>query len=184
MMRMLLVLCGVVLAIVAVSMARGDRSYGIGRFWDLVGGKVEQEQRDWSALRRSRSGNDALICPPGLCGVARVDARPPIFLAAPDRLREALDRLLAEEPDTVEVFRSADGLQVRVVVRSHWLRFPDLVDLRVVDLGGERATLALYSTSRIGLSDLGVNRARLDRWLATLASALPMQPQALATPQP
>jgi uncharacterized protein (DUF1499 family) len=37
---------------------------------------------------------------------------------------------------------------------------------------GEGSTLAIYSRSLIGRSDLGVNRARVTRWLAALEASL------------
>jgi uncharacterized protein (DUF1499 family) len=48
------------------------------------------------------------------------------------------------------------------------MRFPDTVDIEVLPVGDNQSTLAIYSRSLIGRSDLGVNRARVERWLAKL----------------
>jgi uncharacterized protein (DUF1499 family) len=45
------------------------------------------------------------------------------------------------------------------------MRFPDTIDVLIIGCGEGRSTLALYSRSQIGRSDLGINRARLERWL-------------------
>ena len=48
------------------------------------------------------------------------------------------------------------------------MRFPDTIDAEVLAVGDDQSTLALYSRSLIGRKDFGVNRARLQRWLAAL----------------
>ena len=53
--------------------------------------------------------------------------------------------------------------QVHWVVRSAVLNFPDLVTAQI------SSALVLYSRSVYGHSDLGVNRRRLDTWLAALS---------------
>jgi uncharacterized protein (DUF1499 family) len=54
------------------------------------------------------------------------------------------------------------------VQRSRFWGFPDYVSVRAVDLGDGSSALAIFSRSRYGASDLGVNRARVDAWLARL----------------
>lgn len=61
---------------------------------------------------------------------------------------------------------------VQWVVRSALLNFPDLVTGAIVaDPGG--TGLYLYSRSLFGESDLGVNRRRIEAWLAAFQAALP-----------
>ena len=48
------------------------------------------------------------------------------------------------------------------------MRFPDTVDIKILPVAGNESTLAIYSRSLIGRGDLGVNRARIARWLAAL----------------
>jgi uncharacterized protein (DUF1499 family) len=48
------------------------------------------------------------------------------------------------------------------------LGFPDTIVVRFLDLPDGRSTLAIYSRSRFGESDFGVNHARLERWLGKL----------------
>jgi hypothetical protein len=55
------------------------------------------------------------------------------------------------------------------VTRSLLWGFPDYTSVRVVaDRAG--ATVSVFARSRFGSGDLGVNRARVSRWLATLAA--------------
>src|SRR3546814_20275456 len=57
-----------------------------------------------------------------------------------------------------------------LVQRSRLFRFADDVSVRFIDNGNGNgtATLAIYSRSRLGYGDLGVNRSRVQRWLALL----------------
>jgi uncharacterized protein (DUF1499 family) len=52
------------------------------------------------------------------------------------------------------------------------MRFPDTVDALVVGRGEGRSTVALYSRSQVGYSDLGVNRARIARWLERIGESV------------
>ena len=62
-------------------------------------------------------------------------------------------------------WRTRRGFYDDFVVRSALFGFPDLVSVKFLDLKGGKATLALYSRSVYGRSDLGVNRARSLAWL-------------------
>jgi uncharacterized protein (DUF1499 family) len=48
------------------------------------------------------------------------------------------------------------------------MRFPDTIVVRYLRLGENRSTLAIYSRSQLGRYDLGVNLARIERWLDKL----------------
>jgi uncharacterized protein (DUF1499 family) len=54
------------------------------------------------------------------------------------------------------------------LARSRILRFPDTIDVLAIERDENQATLALYSRSQIGHGDLGVNRARIERWLSRI----------------
>ncbi len=54
------------------------------------------------------------------------------------------------------------------MVRSAVFNFPDLVTAQVDPAPADMASLVLYSRSVYGHGDLGVNRARVDAWLAAL----------------
>jgi hypothetical protein len=126
----------------------------------------------FETLRRRPSGNDALACPPGLCN-APADVVPPVFNVPARELRLAFGRMVQGE--ALVQLADADDLvpSERYVQRTPLLRFPDTIDVRFIDLPDGRSTLALYSRSQIGSSDMGVNRARIERWLAALARAVP-----------
>lgn len=76
--------------------------------------------------------------------------------------------LFASQPGTYVAAEFPDRLQSHYVVRSAVLNFPDLVTVQVAAAGQDQATLAIWSRSVYGRSDLGVNRERTKAWLAAL----------------
>jgi len=49
------------------------------------------------------------------------------------------------------------------------MRYPDTIDIEVLSAGTNQSTVAIYSRSLVGSLDFGVNRKRVERWLAALA---------------
>lgn len=95
----------------------------------------------------------------------------PVYAADPGDLAKALDAIAAAEPNTVAVPSSGEAGRA-YVQRSALIAYPDLISAAVLDLGagdaGRRASVVLYSKSVYGYSDMGVNAARIERWLAAL----------------
>ncbi len=98
----------------------------------------------------------------------RLGPRAPV-LAAP--LAEVAARLdaVARGVGARIIAGDAGAGHVTYVVRSRIMGFPDAVSVRLVPVeGGTRAEM--FSRSRYGYSDMGVNAARLDRWIAAIAA--------------
>jgi uncharacterized protein (DUF1499 family) len=74
--------------------------------------------------------------------------------------------VIASEPRVSVAEANEATLTDRYVQRSERLGFPDTIVVRFLDRMEGRSTLALYSRSRLGKGDFGVNRARIVRWLA------------------
>ena len=56
----------------------------------------------------------------------------------------------------------------RYVQRSEKMRFPDTIAVRYLERPGGHSSIAIYSRSQLGRGDMGVNRARIERWLEKL----------------
>jgi uncharacterized protein (DUF1499 family) len=76
--------------------------------------------------------------------------------------------MLAEQPRLQVLRREVTNVQIDYVQRSRLLRFPDLVTVRFVPIDDTHSTLAIYSRSVYGKGDMGVNRIRVEEWLARL----------------
>jgi len=66
--------------------------------------------------------------------------------------------------------------RARYIQRSARLDFPDTIVVRYLERPSGRSTVAFHSRSQIGRSDLGANKARIERWLARLEAAVPAAP--------
>jgi hypothetical protein len=116
---------------------------------------------DFAALKFGDGPNQFLMCPPGLCG-AGAHAESPIFEVPVDRLHARWEA----------VARDPGGRQFDYVHRSTRFRFPDIVTVRFIAVSPSRSTLAVYSRAIYGRRDFGVNRARIEFWLADLREGL------------
>ncbi len=76
--------------------------------------------------------------------------------------------MLKQQPRVTLLKQDSKANQYQYVQRSLVFRFPDLVDVKFVDLGSNHSTLYAYSRSIYGHSDLGVNCKRMHHWLKGL----------------
>lgn len=144
-------------------------AFGLHRLW----GEPDLGPISFETLKRRSSPNDALACPPDVCS-ARADLIPPEFAVDATALREAMSQALATEANLVRVEVDHGALIDRYVQRSALLGFPDTMNVQFFRRPGNRSTLALYSRSKLGYSDLGANKARLVRWLVKLRQHAPV----------
>ncbi len=75
----------------------------------------------------------------------------------------ALDAIIRAEPRTHVLAGSVGEGMVTYVTRSKMFGFPDYT---TVQQRGD--TLAIHARLRYGKSDMGVNKARVERWLNAL----------------
>ncbi len=75
----------------------------------------------------------------------------------------ALDAIIRAEPRTRVLAGSVNSGMVTYITRSKVMGFPDYT---TVEQRGD--TLVLHARLRYGKSDMGVNKARVERWLAAL----------------
>ena len=122
---------------------------------------------DMAALVRPATPNTALAAPAGFRPAPDIVTRP--YGVPPQQLYEAVRRVALAQPRTYAHVAYDDRLQAHFVARSAVFNFPDLIAVQVTPECG----LILWSRSVYGESDLGVNRKRLQAWLAALDAALP-----------
>ncbi|MEH7827017.1 DUF1499 domain-containing protein [Gemmobacter denitrificans] len=112
-------------------------------------------------VRRSGKPNDIRIRPEG------GDIAAPVFAMTPELLAERIASIALGEPRTRLLAGSPAEGRMTFVQRSALWGFPDLVTVETLPAPGG-STFRLWSRSRFGYSDLGVNRARAERWLQAL----------------
>jgi uncharacterized protein (DUF1499 family) len=133
-------------------------------------GLPQPQPIDMQRIERPASPNTALAAPAGFAPPP--DVVTPTYPMPAARLYDAVRAMAAAQPHTFLAADYAAERQTHWVVRSAVFNFPDLVTAQVSDAGADSSTLVLYSRSVYGRSDLGVNRQRLDSWLAALGTKI------------
>ncbi len=133
------------------------------------------ESVDFADLKLTDNPNQFLVCPPGFCGTDP-HADSPVFDVSVEQLRERWRDVVAVQPRVELLAEDEEGLQFDYVQRSARFRFPDIITVRFISVATyhseSQSTLAIYSRSIHGKSDLGVNRERIDAWLKILREGL------------
>ena len=141
-----------------------------------AGGLPTPAPMDLAAMVRPTSPNTALAAPampgPYAATASPPDIVTPLYKVSADKLFAAVSAVAAAQKLTFPAAAYPDRLQSDWVARSAVFNFPDLITVQVVAHGPDASTLVLYSRSVYGQSDFGVNRHRLDAWLAALNARL------------
>jgi uncharacterized protein (DUF1499 family) len=94
----------------------------------------------------------------------RTGDRAPVFDAGPDVMAARIDAIATAEGAEMIAGDLAEG-HMTYVARTRIMGFPDAVSIRLVPVAsGTR--VEIFSRSRFGYSDMGVNAARVERWIA------------------
>jgi uncharacterized protein (DUF1499 family) len=124
---------------------------------------------NFKTLQRDNKLNSYLICPEHYCQT-RVDAISPDYAVSVDQLIIAWQKMMAKQSRTTLLYHSVYDYQY--VQRSLLFHFPDYIHVTFISLPNEKSTLAIYSHSVYGYYDLGVNKKRVEKYLAELSAAL------------
>lgn len=120
---------------------------------------------DPATSERPGAPNDYLVAPENAAAapdrIAQVHALPP------EELLSRFDAVAMNAPRTRRIAGSPDGRWTTYVQRSRVFGFPDYVSVRAVDVPGG-SSLIVWSRSRFGYGDFGVNQTRVEDWLAGL----------------
>ena len=161
---------GIIILIVVTSVAL---TFAILIRWSTPGtlkGGQAHLSIDFSTLRRSHSPNDYLMSPIDLVPTIPDEASP-VFPVPLSQLKAAWFSVIEEMPRTKLVSRNSSD-QFQFEQRSRLFNLPDLVTVRFMALPTGHSTLAVYSRSVYGYSDLGVNRKRVQTWVKLLRERL------------
>ncbi|MFZ1428616.1 MAG: DUF1499 domain-containing protein [Geminicoccaceae bacterium] len=135
------------------------------------GAVVPADIPDPTAITRTGSRNDWLICPADACA-AKPSAAPPSLAVAPNELYEVWRTVVAAQPRTTVIAQDRPRLLLMVQDRTRVMRFVDTITIRVLPTVNGGSTFAAYSKSNVGSYDFGANRRRLEEWTADLVRRL------------
>ena len=124
---------------------------------------------------KSWKRNQFLVSPDNYC-----DARPhmvsPVFELSVADLRERWMALIAAQPRMETRQADDEAMQYEFIQRTKYMRFPDIITVRFIPLEQARSTLAVFSRSRYGRRDFGVNKKRVRSWLDALTTNSNLHP--------
>ena len=100
----------------------------------------------------------------------RIDRESPNYDANPALISQAFDEFVLRQPRTQRIAGTPETGWMTYVQQSEIMRFPDYISVLFLDLGNGQSTVAIFSRSRYGYSDLGENAKRVERWLEPLSS--------------
>jgi uncharacterized protein (DUF1499 family) len=126
---------------------------------------------DFARFRRINKPNQFLALPANFTSAERPDATVGTFTATVDQVRDVWLQIVRAAP-RVSGVRQLEG-QIECIQRTPLVGWPDWITAMPVDLGNGQASMCVFSRSKYGLRDFGVNQTRGLDWLAQLASKLP-----------
>ncbi|MEL6523200.1 MAG: DUF1499 domain-containing protein [Pseudomonadota bacterium] len=98
------------------------------------------------------------------------DAQAPVFFDKNSKeLLKRLDAIALSEPRTKRVAGGPDEGRITYISRSLVMGFPDYTTVEAIPTD-DGTQLLVHARLRYGKSDLGVNSARVQRWLIALGS--------------
>lgn len=117
----------------------------------------------------SPTPNSYRVAPPNLTD-EQVDRVAPVYLANPSLMAKAFDDFVLSRLKVKRIAGSPEEGWMTYVQKSPKLNLPDYISVKFIDLTGGRSTVAIYSRSRFGHGDMGVNEARVSSWMTALES--------------
>jgi uncharacterized protein (DUF1499 family) len=125
---------------------------------------------NFASFRKIARPNQFLALPTGFTAVEQADLNVASFAASMDQVRDAWLEILRSEA-RISGIRQLDG-QIEAIQRTSLVGFPDWITAQPVDLGNGRASICIFSRSKYGIRDFGVNEKRVRAWLALLSANL------------
>lgn len=124
---------------------------------------------DFTTLERLPPRKSYLLAPEGVCENATPDGPAELFRRSPMDLLLALRTHLETVGGVTALASDRSVLAISYVAVTPLLKFKDDVDIRVFDAEAGSA-MAIYSRSRVGRSDLGTNKKRVEKLIADIRS--------------
>ena len=91
-----------------------------------------------------------------------------IFDLDPLDLAEKVDSIARSQPKVTVLEGSAKSGNVTYVQRTKLIAYPDYISIKISPEIAGKSRLTIYSRSRFGYFDYGVNKARVKAWTAAI----------------
>lgn len=115
--------------------------------------------------------NYYLACPKGYCPQKTANITP-TFNRNLMQLTQAWQTVMHNQPRITQIYTDPTKHEYTYIQRSFLFRFPDYIYVKFIALDNNTSSLIIFSRSKYGYSDLGVNKRRVLRWLKELAKII------------
>ncbi len=133
--------------------------------------KMKLSELNFKTLELPLPPNKYLVCPKDYCR-AKTDAMSITYDVSVAALKTAWNTMVAQQLRVTLLAAFQNGRQERYIQLSRVFHFPDFITVDFISVDEDHSTLAIYSHSKYGHSDLGVNQQRVQTWLRELQSIL------------
>ncbi len=131
-------------------------------------GSGEMVVVDFEALTLSPDSGHYLVCPEGFCQNSTPDQITEIYRVPVFELRDRLTRFIDSQQGLERKTLDLQNLQFVFLAYNRSSPFPDVITVKLYDLGAPRSSIAILSQTIKGEDATGRNRTRVQRWLKIL----------------
>jgi uncharacterized protein (DUF1499 family) len=88
-------------------------------------------------------------------------------MSAPE-LSKMFDDFALAQPRVKRIAETLQDQMITYVQRTKIIGYPDYITIKAIPVGAKQSKLEIFSRSRFGYSDWGVNKGRIKGWLLKL----------------
>ena len=125
---------------------------------------------DFEKIKLPSTPNYFLIAPKRYCQGSRSEEGPLLPMDL-NHLTSIWQRIIQHTPRIKLIYKNPQQHEYSYIQYSRWLRFPDYIYVKFIALNEAESTLIIYSRSKYGYGDFGVNKHRIKAWLEQLKVA-------------
>lgn len=118
----------------------------------------------------SKSPNQYLVLPDITDSLSSPHEISPVFNISSKNLHSIFYEIIIKQRATKVLCNDKINLKSEFIQYTRFFRFPDYISIQIIDSGENISSLAIYSRSKFGYYDFGVNKRRVKLWISLLVS--------------
>lgn len=127
------------------------------------------EKYNFETLPLPKTPNFYLLCPEDRCKSKKAEvAVSPTYNIPREALEKQWSQMIATQARTTLLESDLNNHQRTYVHYSAFWRFPDIINVKFIELGESHSSFYIMSASLMGHSDFGVNKKRTTQWVNAL----------------
>lgn len=95
-----------------------------------------------------------------------------IFPYPAKELAKQIKEIILIQPRTTLIYEDVQQYEFQFKQTTKWLKFPDWIDLKVIEIDPDTSSFIMISRSQYGHYDFGENKRRLKQWVKLIEDKL------------